>query len=42
MVCCEVPMDMDVQGWHVVPRDGVQKTHERCIDEVKSPLGKGE
>ena len=33
---------MCVWDWHMVPMDGVRETHEWCIDEVKSPLGKGE
>ena len=33
---------MCVQGWHVVPMDGVRETHGWRVDEVKSPLGKGE
>ena len=33
---------MCMWGWHVVPIDGEQETHGWCIDEVKSPLGKGE
>ena len=33
---------MCVQGWHVIPMDGVRETHGWRIDEVKSPLVKGE
>ena len=42
MVWCEVPMDMDVRCWHVVPMDGVQETYGWHVDEMKSPLGKKE
>ena len=31
---------MCVQGWHIVPMDGVRETHGWYVDEVKSPLGK--
>ena len=33
---------MCMWGWHVVPMDGVQETHGWRVDEVISPLGKGE
>ena len=33
---------MCVQGWHVVPMDGVRETHGWRVDKVKSPLGKWE
>ena len=39
---CEGFPWMCMQGWHVVPMDGVWETHRWCVDEVKSPLGKGE
>ena len=33
---------MYVRGWHVVPMDGVREAHGWRVDEVISPLGKGE
>ena len=32
---------MYVQGWHMVPMDGVRETHGWCIDEVKKPIRQG-